>query len=98
MYECWRSWFYIKEDHLFTTRPDLTISTNDFEALWVEIQNGSQRYCGEIYRHPHGNIQNFMDFLNSAIEKIVRENKFCIILGDFNIDLLKLDSHPDTED
>ena len=39
-----------------------------------------------------------MDFLNTAIEKIVRENKFCIILGDLNIDLLKLDSHPDTED
>ena len=38
-----------------------------------------------------------MDFLNSTIEKIDRENKFCIILGDFNLDLLKLDSHPDTD-
>ena len=43
-------------------------------------------------------MQNFEDFLNSTIEKIDRENKFCISLGDFNIDLLKLDSHPDTED
>ena len=45
-------------------------------------------------------MQNVMDFLNSTIEKIEkidRENKFCIILGDFNLDLLKLDSHPDTE-
>jgi len=42
--------FYIKEDQFFTTRPDLTSSTNDFEALWVEMQNGSQRYmiCGVI--------------------------------------------------
>ena len=62
--------------------------------------NESQRnmICGMIYQHPHGNMQNFKDFLNSAIEKIDRENKFCISLGDFNIDLLKLDSHPDTED
>ena len=29
--------------------------------------------------------------------KIDRENKFCITLGDFNLDLLKLDSHSDTE-
>ena len=45
-------------------------------------------------------MQNVMDFLKSTIEKIEkidRENKFCIILGDFNLDLLKLDSHPGTE-
>ena len=48
---------------------------------------------GVIYRHPYGNMQNFMDFLNSTIEKINREKKFCIILRDFNLDLLKLDSH-----
>ena len=39
-----------------------------------------------------------MDFLNSTIEKIDWENKFYIILGDLNFDLLKLDSHPETED
>ena len=68
-------------------------------ALWVEMQNGSQHNmtCGVIYRHPYGNVQNFMDFLNSTIEKIDRENKFCVILKDFNLDLLKLDSHPDTD-
>lgn len=91
--------YIFKEDHLFTTRPDLTLSSNDFEALWVETQNGSQRnmICSVIYSHPHGDIHTFMDFLNSTIEKIDRDNKFCIILGDFNLDLLKLDSHPDTE-
>ena len=91
--------FYIKEDKLFTTRPDLTLSTNDFEALWVEMQNGSQcnMICGVIYRHPHGNMKDVMDFLNSTIEKIDREKKFCIILGDFNLELLKQDSHSDTD-
>ena len=92
--------FYIKEDHLFTNRPDLTLSANDFEAVWVEMRNGSQcnMICGVIYQHPHGNVQNFMDFLISTLEKIDSENNFCIILGDFNLDLPKLDSHPDTED
>jgi len=40
-------------------------------------------------------MQNFLDFLNSTTEKIDRENKFCIILGDFNLDH-KMDSQPDT--
>lgn len=30
---------FIEEDHLSTTRPDLTSSINDFEALWVEMRN-----------------------------------------------------------
>ena len=35
--------FYIREDQLFTIRPDLALLTlnerqNDFEALWVKIQ------------------------------------------------------------
>ena len=41
--------FYIKQDHLFTTRPDLTLSTNDFEALWVEMQDGSQRNKHDLW-------------------------------------------------
>ena len=34
---------------------------------------------------------------DEVLHKIDRENKFCIILGDFNLDFPKLDSHPDTE-
>lgn len=83
--------FYIKEDHLFTTRADLRLSTNDFEALWVEMQNGSQRslICGVIYQRPHCNMQNFMDFLNPTIERIDKANKLCIILREFNLDLFE---------
>ena len=91
--------FILRRINYFQPRPDLTSSTNDFEALWVEMQNGSQRnmICGVSYQHPHGNIQNLMDFIDSTIEKIDRENKFCIISGYFNLDLLKLDSQPDTD-
>jgi len=91
--------FILRRINYFQPRPDLTSSTNDFEALWVEMQNGSQRnmICGVSYQHPHGNIQNLMDFIDSTIEKIDRENKFCIISGYFNLDLPKLDSQPDTD-
>ena len=53
--------------------------------------------CGVIYRHPNGDIQNFMEYLNKITDKIHREHKYCIMMGDFNLDLLKFESHQDTD-
>ena len=39
-----------------------------------------------------------MTYLSNTIDKIIKENKYCIIMGDFNLDLLKYDSHPPTEE
>ena len=39
-----------------------------------------------------------MIHLKTVIEKIHRENKYCVILGDFNLDLFKFESHPGTND
>ena len=38
-----------------------------------------------------------MDYISSTIESINQENKFCIFMGDFNIDLLKIDTHADSK-
>ena len=38
-----------------------------------------------------------MNYVNSTIEKIHHENKQCLIMGDFNIDLLRIDDHSDSE-
>ena len=34
----------------------MTVSENEFDALWIEIANHSQHnmLCGVIYRHPNG--------------------------------------------
>ena len=44
--------FYIKESINYSVHDDLTISKSEFEALWIEIQNDSQRnmLCGIINR------------------------------------------------
>ena len=39
-----------------------------------------------------------MTHINPVIEKIHHENKYCAILGDFNLDLLKFESHSGTND
>ena len=38
-----------------------------------------------------------MDYVNEVIERIHHENKYCAILGDFNLDLLKAEVHQETQ-
>ena len=42
-----------------------------------------------VYRHPNGNLDHFMEYLDHTVEMVHRENKICLLMGDFNIDLLK---------
>ena len=90
----------MKDNIVYTHRSDLsTQKHNDYESLWIEIHNnkGHNTICGIFYRHPHGNEDNFLNYINVMIEKIHREDKYCVLLGDFNLDLLKFESHPDTD-
>ena len=91
--------FYIKDELDFIIRSDISSSEPEFETLWVEFhsKNQSNLLCGIIYRHPSSNSENFLNYFNSTIEKIHQENKLCLIMGDFNFDLLKTDSHADSE-
>ena len=92
--------FYIKNNLGYIHRSDLSAQVqNDYESLSIEIQNdtGHNTICGVFYRHPHGNLDNFLNHLNMIVDKIHRENKYCALLGDFNLDLLKFESHPSTE-
>ena len=38
-----------------------------------------------------------MEYINCTIEAIHQESKLCLFMGDFNIDLLKSNSHPQSE-
>ena len=84
----------------FTVISELSTSTADYEALWIEIHNthGLNILCGIIYRHLNGNLESFYEYLNSTAEKIDRGSKYCAILGDFNFDLLKFENHYPTND
>ena len=54
--------------------------------------------CGVIYRHPNGNLDSFMTSINNCFDKVNNENKYCLVMGDFNINLLNTDSHVATEE
>ena len=83
-----------------TVISELSTSTADYEALWIEIHNTHSLniLCGIIYRHPNGNLESLFEYLNSTMEKIDRGSKYCAILGDFNHDLLKFENHYPTND
>ena len=50
-----------------------------------------------MYRHPNAHLETFADYPYATLDKIVNENKLCIILGDFDINLLNYGTHVPTE-
>ena len=95
---------YIKNNINYKSRNDLSISlnnkTDEFESLFIEVlnQNTSNIIVGVIYRHPTGNITTFTNYLKTIFNITNKENKQIIIMGDFNIDLLKFEDQNGTSD
>ena len=51
---------------------------------------------GNVYRPPYNNnsnhsIENFIQQFTSVIDKLSKNNLHAVVVGDFNIDLFKLD-------
>ena len=57
--------------------------------------NGTKKniVCGIVYRHPNTSLQSFLDHFSKILDKVHKESKLSIIMGDFNINLLNTDSH-----
>ena len=73
----------------------------ELESVFIEIiqKNYKNMIVGCIYRHPCMQHNEFNEkYLKPFSEKLVSENKEVILLGDFNIDLLKCDSDENVSD
>ena len=93
---------YIRKAINYKLRPDLMIyKKRELESVFIEImENDSKNMAvGCIYRHPCMQHSEFNDeYLKPLSEKLISENKEVILLGDFNIDLLKCDSNKNVSD
>ena len=91
---------YIKRENIeYHTRDDLTSTTIDYECLLFEVHSSSRNIvCSIIYRHPRGNLDAFTSYYMDVIDKISREGKLCISMGDFNLNLVNVDNHTDTDE
>ena len=91
---------YVKLDLTTNKRDDLSVSTVDFETIWVEIDNPRAKniLCCCAYRHPSSDIAKFTQHLQETLGLIADEDKIIHIMGDFNIDLLNHGHHTLTDE
>ena len=63
-----------------------TTSNESFQALWIEIRfpKIKNAICGIIYRQ-HNSPENFLKYIEEAIEKYSAAGKNLCLLGDFNL-------------
>ena len=64
----------------------------------MEVNRPKERnlIVGFIYRPPKQSLQEFITDLDLLITRISKENKKCYIMADWNIDLMKHQSHDKT--
>ena len=97
---------YIRDSIEYTRREDLEIKINsgenniECESIFIEIMNSPKEkfVVGIVYRHPNGKISNFNERLQSVLEKINKERKQIVLMGDFNINLINTSQHRDTNE
>ena len=66
-------------------------SNEAFQALWIEISFDKNKniICGIIYIQ-HNSLDRFQLYFDQSIENFTSFGKRFIIMGDFNIDLIKM--------
>ena len=72
----------------------------EFDSLWNEINRYPYEnlICAVLYRHPSGKPEDFTKHLYSTLDKISKEKKLCLFMGDFNINLLNFEDCQITEE
>ena len=93
--------FFIKEGISYSVRTDLSIFIpHVIESLFIEIcLNGKPTVFGILYRPntaPRANIEVFSENLFSILENVNQKHQPVFLMGDFNIDLMKLNIHTKT--
>ena len=74
---------YIKSDHTFELRDDLKVDL--IESMWIETQ---ELFIGIVYKPLSLSNRDFLDMFEETLHKIFLSKKKCLIMGDFNINIL----------
>ena len=87
---------YIKKGISFKPRPDLdTKISGKLETKFIEVVDDNT-IVGCIYKHPNMSMSEFKIYYTNVLEKLCSKKSQSFLMGDFNIDLLKSNSHTDT--
>ena len=94
---------YIMDSIEYCVREDLSIQNQYIESLFIEIgKDGINKtknvIVGVIYRPPDTDLRIFNEHIQELLSSIKSENKFTYCLGDFNINLLNIETHTESHD
>ena len=94
---------FIKDNIEYILREDLCHMNKNLESIFIEIDKSNinkDNNCivGVIYRPPDTDLKVFNDLLNELLSKIKTERKLAYLLGDYNVNLLAIDSHKDSQE
>ena len=84
---------YIDQNVKYKIREDLKLyKSKEIDSTFLEIIKNNQKnvIVGCIYKHPGTAIQEFNnDFICPLLEKLLTEKKEVILMGDYNINILR---------
>ena len=87
---------YVLNSLVHTERADLNQQVHGaLESTFVEIEQSKKKniVCGSIYRHPSSNVEDFIMYMVKILDKLAKEDKILLLMGDFNLNLLNYQSN-----
>merc|ERR1711917_218271 len=81
---------YVHSDISAFVKRRTDLESECVECMWLELKPSMSQavLVGFVYRNPSAKYSWFDDFVQ-MMDKVSKENSAIILLGDFNIDLLK---------
>ena len=90
---------YIKNHLVSSLIIGTTVNSDDIECVFAEIRhNNGKVVVGSIYRPPNGNVSIFQHELCSKLSTINTSANETVLCGDYNLDLLKINSNANIAD
>ena len=87
---------YVDKQLTYRLRKDLMMyKYKEIESIFIELfnNNNSNTVIGCVSKHPKVPLFEFMkDYLVPLLEKLAKEKKETILMGDFNINILNCNS------
>lgn len=74
-----------------------TVKISNLESIFIEVNHPKKDFiCASVFKHPNRLNTDFnTNYSTTLLEKLNRKSKICFTIGDFNINLTKLDSELD---
>ena len=81
---------YVRDGLNFKRREDLESKDTTIESIWIEIVTSNKNFIlSMLYRPPGSNVNDWLNDTEEKLNHAFSEDKNLVLMGDFNIDILK---------